>query len=55
MFNKIIEFSIAVAMAAAATGQLPKLIAHVRVAQLQLLKESQTAKWGRPFLPPIRR
>lgn len=39
--NKLIQIAVASALAAAATGQLPKFIQQVRVAQYQLLKDSQ--------------
>jgi hypothetical protein len=50
--EKLIPLAVSLAIAAAASGQLPKIIHQVQIAQLQLLKESQTSKWGRPFLPP---
>lgn len=56
MMNKMIEFSMAAVLAAAVTGQLPKLVYRIRVAQIQILKDSQTSKWGKPFLPkPVAR
>lgn len=53
MLNRLIEAGLVVVMAAAAVGQLPRLVQTVRVAQLQLLKDSQSSKWGAPFLLPI--
>ena len=50
--QRLIQTAVAVVMLAAATGQLPKLIRAVQIAQLQLLKESQASKWGRPMLLP---
>lgn len=35
---------------AASTGQLLRIIMAVRIAQLQLFKESQTSKWGKSML-----
>jgi hypothetical protein len=53
--NKLIEaVVIFVFMAAAAAGQLPKLIQTVQVAQYKLLKDSQTPKWGKAMLLPVR-
>jgi hypothetical protein len=49
--EKLIRFAAALAVLAASTGQLPKIIHTVRVAQLQLIKESQASKWGTPFIP----
>lgn len=53
MLNRLIETALIVVLAAAAVGQLPRLVQNVRVAQLQLLKESQSSKWGKPFLLPV--
>jgi hypothetical protein len=53
MLNKLIAVAMTAVSAAAATGQLPHLIQTVRIAQLQLLKESQSSKWGKPFLLPV--
>lgn len=50
--EKLIQLAVALAILAASTGQLPKVIHSVRVAQLQLIKESQASKWGRAMLPP---
>ncbi len=51
--SKLIEAALIVVLAAAAIGQLPRLVQTVRVAQFQLLKDSQSSKWGRPFLLPV--
>ncbi|MCX7675313.1 MAG: hypothetical protein N2Z70_05725 [Bdellovibrionaceae bacterium] len=53
--NKLIQAAVAAALVAAATGQLPKFIQTVRVAQYQLLKDSQASKWGKPLLLPIKK
>ena len=53
MFKKIIETAVIAVLAAAALGQLPRLVHAVRVAQLQILKDSESKKWGRPFLLPV--
>lgn len=50
--TKLIQAAVGAALLAAASGQLPKLIQTVRVAQYQLLKESQASKWGKPLLLP---
>jgi len=52
--EKMIPLALAVVMAAASVGQLPRFIREVQIAQLKLLKESQASKWGRPLLLPIR-
>lgn len=53
MLNKLIEAALIVVLMAAAAGQLQHLVQTVRVAQLQLLKDSQSSKWGKPFLLPV--
>lgn len=56
--NKLIQVAVAAALVAAATGQLPELpkfIQQVRVAQYQLLKDSQASKWGKPMLLPVKK
>ena len=53
MLNKLIAVAMTAALTAAATGQLPRLVQTVRVAQLKLLKDSQSSKWGKPFILPI--
>lgn len=53
--NKLIQTAVAAALLAAATGQLPKFIQTVRVAQYQLLKDSQASKWGKPMLLPVKK
>lgn len=47
--NKLITLAATLAMLAAPTGQLPRIIRAVHLAQLQLLKESQASKWPRPI------
>lgn len=54
MLNRLIDAALIIVLMAAAAGQLPRLVQTVRVAQLQLLKDSQSSKWGRPMLLPIR-
>lgn len=54
MLNKLIEAALIIVLSAAAAGQLPRLVQTVRVAQLQLLKDSQSSKWGHPMLLRIR-
>ncbi len=52
--NKLIEAALIVILMAAAAGQLPRLVQTVRVAQLKLLQESQSSKWGQALLLPVR-
>lgn len=50
-FDKVIGAGLLVVTLAAATGQLPRLMANLRVAQMQILVDAKSSKWGRPFLP----
>lgn len=50
--NKAIETVAIFTILAASTGQLPRLIKEVQVAQIRLLKLSQSSSWGQaPLLP----
>ena len=49
--KSIIVIASTLAMLAASTGQLPKVVHQVRIAQLQILKEMQTKNWGTPWTP----
>ena len=48
--NNLIKIAVTLAFIAASTGQLPKIIKEVRIAQLKLLKESQASKWPKAML-----
>ncbi len=50
--NKLIASAATLAILAASTGQLPRIIRAVHIAQLHLLKESQASKWPRAALLP---
>jgi hypothetical protein len=45
--DKIIEIAVALALVASATGQLPKVIRQVQLAEVKLLQESKTSSWGK--------
>ena len=47
---KLIQIATALAILAVSTGQLPRILREVRVAQLYLIKDSQASKWGKPAL-----
>ncbi len=51
--NKIIEAAAILTILAASTGQLPRIIRTVQIAQLKLLKESQSLMWGHALLLPV--
>ncbi len=53
MLNRLIDAALIVVLAAVAAGQLPRLVQTVRIAELQLLKDSESSKWGRPFMLPV--
>lgn len=50
--NRAIEAAAILAILAAGTGQLPKVVRAVQIAQLHLLKQSQSSSWGRAMLLP---
>lgn len=51
--NKLVEAALIMVLMAAAIGQLPSLNQAVRIAQIQLLKDSQSSKWGRAMMLPV--
>ncbi len=48
--EKIYSLGVSLVIVAAMTGQLPKVIRTVQVAQLKLIKESQASKWPKAGL-----
>lgn len=52
--EKLITLGATLAILAAGTGQLPRIIKQVHVAQLKLLKESQASRWPKAALLPHR-
>lgn len=52
--SKLISLSVTLAAFAIFTGQLPRVLKTVRIAELTLIKESQASKWGPPMLLPSR-
>lgn len=49
--KSIIALASTLVILAASTGQIPKAVRQVRIAQLQILKEMQTKNWGTPWTP----
>ena len=45
--EKIIEIAVALTLIASATGNLPKVIREVQLAQFRLLEQSTTKTWGK--------
>lgn len=48
--DNVIKLAVALTIAAALTGQLPRITNEVRHAQVRLLRESKASKWGSPDL-----
>jgi hypothetical protein len=53
--QKLVSAALIGVIAAAATGRPPQLVREVQIAQLKLLKDSQSSKWDRAMLLPIRK
>ncbi len=51
---KLVEAALIVVLTAATVSKLPHLNQTIRLAQIQLLKDSQSSSWGRAMLLPIR-
>lgn len=52
--SKLISIATTLAFLAAASGNLPLIIRKVRIAQLNLIKDSKASNWGTPWTPPSR-
>lgn len=50
--EKLISLAALLAVLAASSGQLPRIIYAVHMAELHLLKESQSSNWGQAMLLP---
>jgi len=50
--EKLIAIAATLAALAVSTGQLPRVLHTVRVAQLHLIQDSQASKWGHAMLLP---
>jgi len=50
--NKAIEAVAIFTVLAASTGQLPRLVHQVQIAQIRLLKVSHSSSWGHAILFP---
>lgn len=48
--KRLIQVATVVAAIAAATGQLPKLVHAIRMAQLELIQDSKASRWGQAML-----
>lgn len=52
--EKLIPLAATIAILAASTGQLPKIINLVHKAQIQLIQDSKASKWPKAMLLPVR-
>jgi hypothetical protein len=52
--SKLISIAVALAFLAASTGQLPNMLRAVKIAQLQLIMDSQASKWPKAMTLPNR-
>lgn len=50
--DKLISIAATLGLLAVSTGQLPKVLHAVRLAQIHLIQDSQASKWGRVMLLP---
>jgi hypothetical protein len=50
--NNLIKIAVALAIAALASGNLPKILYQVRVAQILLIKDSQASRWPQAMTLP---
>jgi hypothetical protein len=50
--DKLITIAAILAVITVSSGNLPKVLHQLRLAQLQLIKESQASKWGQAMLLP---
>ena len=49
--SRIIPIAVTFAFLAVGSGNLPKVLKKLRVAQLELLKDSQASRWGKAWTP----
>ena len=50
--NNLIKIAVTLAFAAVTSGHLPFILKQVRLAQYNLIKESQASKWPKIFMLP---
>ena len=48
--NNLIKIAAILAIAAVASGNLPKILFHVKKGQLQLIQDSKASKWPRAMM-----
>ena len=52
--SNLIKISVTLAFAAIASGNLPKILAQVRKAQIHLIQDSKASKWPKAMKLQIR-
>ncbi len=52
--NNLIKIATLLAFAAVASGNLPKILLHVKKAQLQLIQDSKASTWRKAMTLPSR-
>lgn len=52
--EKLLPLAVLLSIVAAETGQLPRILVAVRIAQLKLIKASQSSSWGQAVLLPTK-
>lgn len=52
--SKLISIAVTATLLAASTGQLPRMIRTVQIAQLKLIKDSQASRWPKAMILPSR-
>lgn len=50
--NNLIKIATLLALAAMASGNLPTILFHVKIAQLQLIQDSKASKWPKAMILP---
>lgn len=50
----LIAIAVTLAFTTLATGNLPKILKQIQIAQLQLIKDSQASKWPKAITLPSR-
>jgi hypothetical protein len=48
--DKLIEVVAVLVVLASVTGQLPRLVREVRIAQAHLIQDTKASNWGMPML-----
>jgi hypothetical protein len=50
--SKLVDIALIMAILGAISGNLPLMIKQVRKAQIQVIQESMSSNWGKPWTPP---